>query len=104
MAVVEINSGICGFVTRVEVKKTDHKTVEVDIDTDCPNLKRVAASIKQIKPAREMFCKLHDTDTYRALLKGLAHPACPVPVGILKGIEAEAGLALPKDAYIKVSA
>ena len=31
------------------------------------------------------------------------HPACPVPVGIIKAIEIEAGLALPADASIKLS-
>ena len=33
----------------------------------------------------------------------LAHPACPVPSGIVKAIEVEAGLALPADVSIKVS-
>lgn len=31
------------------------------------------------------------------------HTACPVPVGIIKAIEIEAGLALPKDAAIELS-
>ena len=30
-------------------------------------------------------------------------PACPVPVGILKAIEVEAGLALPADVTIKLA-
>ncbi len=32
-----------------------------------------------------------------------SHAACPVPVGIIKAVEVEAGLALPEDAHIKVS-
>jgi hypothetical protein len=35
--------------------------------------------------------------------KYCTHAACPVPVGIIKAIEVEAGLALPVDASIKVS-
>lgn len=102
MALVEINSGICGFKTSVSVKKADQGTVEVIIDTDCPNIKKAAGGIKTIKPLKELFRKLHETETYMALLNGVAHPACLVPAGVLKGIEVESGLALPKDSYIKV--
>ena len=33
----------------------------------------------------------------------LPHPACPVPVGIIKAIEVEAGLDLPRDVEIRLS-
>jgi hypothetical protein len=33
----------------------------------------------------------------------LPHPGCPVPAGIIKAVEVEGGLALPRDASIKVS-
>lgn len=103
MTFVEINSGICGFKTRVSVRKSDHRTVSILIDTDCPNIKKVAGKITSVKPLRELFCRLHETETYIALLSGIAHPACLVPAGVLKGIEVEAGLALPKDGYIRVT-
>ena len=32
-----------------------------------------------------------------------SHPACPVPTGIIKAIEVEAGLALPRDVATKIS-
>ncbi|MFZ5632545.1 MAG: DUF6951 family protein [Bacillota bacterium] len=102
MAIVEINSGICGFITRVEIKKVDKRAVEVSIETDCPNIKKVAGGLKTIKPLKEMFCKLHETETYKSLLSGIVHPACIVPSGILKGIEVTAELALPKDSYIRI--
>jgi len=35
--------------------------------------------------------------------KHCPHTACPVPVGIIKAIEVEAGLALPADATIRLS-
>jgi hypothetical protein len=41
--------------------------------------------------------------TYQLAAKYLTHSACPVPAGILKAVEVAAGLALPKDAAIKVS-
>jgi hypothetical protein len=41
-------------------------------------------------------------EVLRAATKLCPHPACPVPVGILKAVEVSAGLALPKDASIRV--
>lgn len=34
--------------------------------------------------------------------KHCPHAACPVPVGILKAVEVEAGLALPADVSIEI--
>lgn len=99
---VEIYPGICGFKTTVEAKKIDKTTVEVCIKTDCPNIKKVADNFKVVKPYEELFCKLHETGTYKALLNGLAHPACLVPAGVLKAIEVASGLALPKNAAIQI--
>jgi hypothetical protein len=36
-------------------------------------------------------------------LKHCFHAACPVPVGIIKAIEVEAKLALPKDVLMKIA-
>ena len=38
---------------------------------------------------------------YQAALQNIEHITCPVPVAILKAIEAELGLALPKDVAIR---
>ncbi len=37
---------------------------------------------------------------YKSAGKHLKHPACPVPAGILKALEAELGLSIPRDASI----
>ncbi|MHB8916881.1 MAG: DUF6951 family protein [Desulfocucumaceae bacterium] len=99
---MEINSGICGFITRVEVRKAGDRMMEISIDSECPNIKKVAADLKTVMPLREIFCKLHETETYKMLQRGVVHPACLVPIGVLKGVEAEAGLALPRDGYIRL--
>lgn len=102
MATIEISPGICGFQTRVLVKKISPRCLQIDIETDCPNIRRVAGCLKTVDPYKELFCKLHETETYKSLLNGIAHPACVVPAGILKGIEVASGLALPKDSHIQV--
>ncbi|MHB1043400.1 MAG: DUF6951 family protein [Eubacteriales bacterium] len=102
MATVEISPGICGYITRVEVIRVDKRTVEVNIESECPNIRKVTGEIKTIYPLKELFCKLHETETYKKLVGGMAHPTCLVPSGVLKGIELAAGLALPKECYIRL--
>jgi hypothetical protein len=102
MAIVEINSGICGFTTRVEVTRLDKRNVEVKIETECPNIKKVAGDLNIIQPLKELFSKLHETETYKKLAEGVVHPACLVPSGVLKGIEVASGMALPKGCHIRI--
>lgn len=102
MAIIEINSGACGFITKVSAIKVNKQTVEIDIETDCPNIQKVAGNVKTVNPLKELFCKLHDTEVYKILAKGVVHPACIVPSGVLKAVEVAAELALPKESYIRV--
>lgn len=102
MADVEITSGICGFATRVQATRINRRTVEVNIETDCPNIKKVAASSFTVDPYKELFGKLHETQTYKILCEGMAHPVCLVPAGVLKSIEVAAELALPKDCHLSI--
>ena len=46
----------------------------------------------------------HEGQLYGVARRFVRHPACPVLAGILKAVEVAAGLALPRDAVIKVTA
>jgi hypothetical protein len=48
----------------------------------------------------DVFKKILDNPVYRQGSICLRHVSCPVPSGILKALEVEAGLALPKDVKI----
>jgi hypothetical protein len=41
--------------------------------------------------------------TLKLVREHCLHPSCPVPAGIIKAVEVEAGLALPKDVAIVVT-
>jgi hypothetical protein len=64
-------------------------------------VKRLAEQLTEVDPYREISYRGEGPVTLRLAAKHLMHPACPVPSGILKAIEVESGLALPKDASIK---
>jgi len=96
---VVVDAGICGFSTTVQATKTGKRRVSVVVGSDC-------------EAVSEMNGQLQDMDWLEALgpptnsavwdcaRQHLQHPCCPVPIGILKAIEVELDLALPKDVMI----
>ena len=99
MATAEIRAGICGFTTTVEVRMVG-TTCELSIASDCSAIQRLAAALKEVDPLREITFRGDGPQVLRAAAATCRHPACPVPVGIIKAVEVEAGLALPADVSI----
>ena len=100
MASAEIESGICGFCTTVTTT-TEGRKVRVAFETDCGYVEQLAEALTEVDPFKEISYRGEGPVTLRLAAEHLVHPACPVPSGIIKAIEVEAGLALPKDASIK---
>jgi hypothetical protein len=63
----------------------------------------MAEELNEVDPFREISNRGDGPVTLKLGVKHCAHAACPVPVGIIKAIEVEAGLALPADVIIKIS-
>jgi hypothetical protein len=105
MAKAEINSGICGFITRVETRadEDDPRRLYLHIESDCKAVQRLAAALTEVDPFQEISFRGEGPKTLQLAPKCLSHPACPVPAGIIKAIEVAAGLALPAEATIKIS-
>jgi hypothetical protein len=102
MAKAEIESGICGFCTTVKTT-SEGRTVRVEFETDCAYVEQLADALTEVDPYKEISYRGEGPVTLKLAAEHLVHPACPVPSGIIKAIEVEAGLALPKDASIKPS-
>ena len=102
MAKAEIDSGICGFHASVETHM-DGSRVTISVQSECDAIQRLAEELTEVDPWQEITFRGEGPKTLRAGAKHCYHPACPVPVGIIKAIEIEAGLALPADAVIQLS-
>lgn len=102
MAKAEINSGICGFTATVSAKMDGRKCV-VSVQSDCDAVQRLGEELAEVEPFEEITFRGEGPRTLRLGAKHCYHTACPVPVGIIKAIEIEAGLALPAEASIKLS-
>jgi hypothetical protein len=77
--------------------------VSLDINTRCESIQGLADGLRVVNPVEEFSFRGDGPKTLQMAAKHCKHAACPVPAGIIKAIEVAAGLALPKDATIKVT-
>ncbi len=102
MARAEITSGICGFTATVQASQEGRK-VKLDIQSECKAIQALAAELTEVDAFQEISFRGEGPRALKAGAKHCYHPACPVPVGIIKAVEVEAGLALPAEARIELS-
>jgi len=106
-AIVDIDAGVCGFKTSARVSSEDSQHVIFEVTSDCENIRRLAAAVKnrepvdayqEISPAAESVVMR----TVRLTLTGCC-AGCAVPVGLFKAMQVATGLALPKDISIRLT-
>ena len=102
MARAEIFAGICGFSTVVETTRVG-KTCQIAISSECEAIQRLGQELTLVNPYQEISFRRALPQTLQLGAKYCTHAACPVPVGIIKAVEVEAGLALPADVSIKLA-
>lgn len=100
MITVTVDAGVCGMKTIIKAHSEDMQQVQLTIDSGCPDIQKAAEELKTVEGMQEAFGKVGDTTVYQVLRQHCKHAACPVPAGIVKAVEAAAGLALPKDVSI----
>lgn len=103
MTKVEINPGICGLKTTLSIESEDMQMAKLIISSDCPHIMHMQEELSELDAYIECFSKLLSSNVYKTADKYIKHVACPVPSAIIKGIEVECGLALPKEAVISIN-
>jgi hypothetical protein len=99
MTKVLIQPGACGMPVTVEVVKKGKKTFAVTITSECTMAEKLGTEIPELS-LMDAFKRLLDNPVYTKGATCLRHVSCPVPSGILKALEVEAGLSVPKDSCI----
>ncbi len=97
MTIVKIEPGICGMISTIKAESEDGQTVNLEIESVCPSIAALNQSLATVDAYEVCFAKFSASPVYQAAEENFKHAACPVPTAIIKAIEAEAGLALPKD-------
>ncbi len=99
MTTVVVNSGACGFTVTITVSKGKDRTIEVVLDTACEMVRKMQPEIA-VLDRMAVLGGFGSGPVHRSAAKHLKHAACPVPSGILKAIEIETGMNVPRDATI----
>ncbi len=102
MTKAEINPGICGFNAEVSAVM-EGRMCSIEIKCDCEAIQQLAAELSPVKPVNEISFKRNTPQIIELGMKYCFHAACPVPAGIIKALEVEAGLALPADVSIALT-
>ena len=99
MTRVVVDAGICGFCTTVEATRTGKRRVSIVVGSDCEAVAEMNGQLQDMDWL-EALGPLTNSAVWDCACQHLKHPCCPVPIGILKAIEVELDLALPKDVMI----
>lgn len=102
MSKAEIFAGNCGFTTQVEASMNGN-ACKLHISSQCTAMQRLAAELVEVNPYQEISFQRGMPLIHELGVKHCSHASCPVPVGIIKAVEIEAGLALPTEVTIKLS-
>jgi len=99
---VVICAGVCGETVEATVESVDGRHVRLKIGKCCKHVERMKPMLeKEPLDAREVISNLRLSPVFDVANKCLPHVTCPVPVGLSKLIEIEAGLNVPVDVSIK---
>ena len=103
MTRVEVNAGVCGHSAIIEVSRVDDTHVQVFITSPCEQIAAMNPDLAHVQwkgKGHEVFKRMTESAVYRSAAQHIRHTACPIPAAILKAIEVEVGIALPKDVTI----
>ncbi len=99
MTKVIISSGACGFCVEVSAEKGKDRKIHITLETECEMVRKMLEDIAAVE-VMSLFAGWPNNPVYKSASKHLKHVSCPVPSGILKAIEVEAGMAVPKDVTV----
>ncbi len=101
MTTVYIESGICGFATRVSVSKGKGGKVGIHIESTCEQIQGLGNEIPEMDMMDVLKSPINMNPVYIKAGRCKLHTSCPVPCGVIKAAEAELGLALRKNIKIE---
>jgi len=99
MTRVIVKPGICGFNAIIDIDTIDREKLSFKIKSDCKTVTAFGESLSEISKW-DIFKPKAESGLFIKLSEHPLHPSCPVPVGIVKAVEVEAGLAIARDISI----
>lgn len=99
--VINVEPGICGFGCIVQAKKINKRNIKISVsESNCEMVMKMSQLLKDIS-IRELFLPVTKNPIFLISERSKCHPSCIIPFAILKAVEVEMGVALPKRASIE---
>ncbi len=100
---VDVDPGVCRLHSTITATMDDEGNIAYQGKAECKHVQELLAKIGTISPMEEFTKPINKTKVYETAGDCLPHAACPVPCGMVKAMEAAAGLGLKRDVIIKIS-
>lgn len=102
MTKVTIDPGICNLLTTVEAESEDQMEVKVRVKSGCQSINQMFKDLGDTFDAYEICLSKPGSNAFYEYAAGHlpGHASCPVIAGIIKCMEVECRLALPKTVSI----
>ena len=94
-----VNSGICGKTATLEVVKVDKRRVRIEITSDCEMVTKLGEPLAELNLWDALKPRVH-SEVYKCASECRLCASCIVLMAILKTIEVEAGLVLPRPVFV----
>ncbi len=103
MTKVKVYPGPCRFIAKIEAEADSKKHCTIKVNSQCPNISGMIEALgPDFNPMKIVINKPGQGPFYDYAAEHFpAHAACPVINGIIKCVEAESGLGLKDEAYIR---
>ena len=96
-AKITVDAGVCRFKTTIHAAGQDDFSVIFTIESDCPNVKKLADGLGPVDAMDAVMSKIADNALMVRCSEFLPHPACPIPCALVKACEVATGLGLKKN-------
>ena len=97
-----VNPGICGNISVVDVERVSKRRVKVNIKSNCEMVVKMSQALSELDKNEVLKSPLHSI-VYQLASEYSLHASCPIPMAILKAIEVEVGLALPRPVLVNLT-
>ena len=97
MKKLKVNPGVCGLECIITAEKKGRKDVTVTVETKCKGVKAMIDALEQPLDGYSVLTDKPGSGKIYEAAANLTHGACPVASAVIKCVEAECGLALPRD-------
>jgi len=99
MTTVEVEGGICGFISVIDVSRLSDLCI-VRLTSGCSMVMACTQDLEKVTWKDALNPRSEDW-LYRVMFRHIRHCGCLVPAAVAKAIEVEIGAALPGNAHLK---